>query len=122
MKSSVNQLPLSSESEQFVDQSAEWGGMNVSVTEVLLDIDVAPLLKGLPDDRCQSNHWGYVLSGEIQAVIGDQEEIFVEGDLYYLPPGHSVFLKAGTRYIEFSPSEELSKTMEVVARNFEQMT
>src|SRR5215216_2904914 len=29
------------------------------------DMDQTPLLKGLPDDRCQCPHWGYVLEGSL---------------------------------------------------------
>ena len=29
------------------------------------DIDHTPLLRGLPDDRCQCPHWGYVINGRL---------------------------------------------------------
>ena len=51
--------------------------------------DLAPVLKGLPDDRCQCPHWGYVLKGRMVVTYGDREEIVNAGDAYYLPPGHS---------------------------------
>ena len=35
------------------------------------DIDATPLYKGLPDDRCQCPHWGYVLSGAVTFRYAD---------------------------------------------------
>ena len=52
------------------------------------DIDATPLLKGLPDDRCQCPHWGYVVKGRMTMRFGDREEVFEAGDAFYAPPGH----------------------------------
>ena len=52
------------------------------------DIDATPLLKGLPDDRCQCPHWGYVIKGRLTFRFADHEEVFEAGDAFYLPPGH----------------------------------
>src|SRR5438874_6126168 len=52
------------------------------------DADATPLFKGLPDDRCQSPHWGYVVSGRIRFRYADREEVYEAGDAYYAPPGH----------------------------------
>jgi hypothetical protein len=121
MKSSLKDLPVTAETPQFVGRSTEWGGMNVTTGEILERIDVTPLLKGLSDDRCQCPHWGYVLKGQMRSTGADHEEVFNEGDLFYLAPGHTVIYEAGTRYIEFSPPDELRKTQEVVRRNYEAM-
>ena len=47
----------------------------------------------------------------------DHEEVIRAGDMYFAPPGHIPYLEAGCEYIEFSPTEEYNKTMEVVQRN-----
>ena len=39
------------------------------------------------------------------------------GDAYYAPPGHLPLVTAGTSIIEFSPTEELEKTMAVIQGN-----
>src|SRR6266496_4322837 len=44
------------------------------------DADAAPLFKGLPDDRCQSPHWGYVIKGRITFRFADRDEIYETGD------------------------------------------
>jgi hypothetical protein len=36
-------------------------------------------------------------------------------------PGHTPVLYAGTEVVEFSPSEELGRTLEVVTKNMEEM-
>jgi hypothetical protein len=36
-------------------------------------------------------------------------------------PGHTPVLFAGTEVVEFSPSEELGRTMQVVTKNMEEM-
>jgi hypothetical protein len=81
------------------------------------DADATPLMKGLPDDRCQSPHWGYVVSGSVTFKYADRDETYETGDAYYAPPGHVPVIKAGTEVIEFSPSEPYAQTMEVIARN-----
>jgi hypothetical protein len=81
------------------------------------DGDATPLYKGLPDDRCQSPHWGYVLKGKLIFQYADRDETYEAGDAYYGPPGHIPRVTAGTEVVEFSPTEEYSRTVEVLARN-----
>jgi ethanolamine utilization protein EutQ (cupin superfamily) len=45
-------------------------------------------MKGLPDDRCQCPHWGYVVNGRLTFRYADREEISEAGDVFYTPPGH----------------------------------
>ena len=82
-------------------------------------MDMTPLFKGLPDDRCQCPHWGYVLKGKVGYTYADREEIIEAGDAYYAPPGHTRQLYAGSEVLEFSPSDELKKTLDVMTRNME---
>jgi hypothetical protein len=95
------------------------GGYTVAFERYTQDADLAPLLAGLPDDRCQSPHWGYVLQGKVTFRSGDREETFEAGDAYYVPPGHTPVLHAGTELVEFSRTEELHRTLEVASRNLE---
>lgn len=52
----------------------------------------------------------------------DGEEVFEGGDAYFVGPGHTPILYAGTEVIEFSPTEKLGQTMEVVTKNMEAAT
>ena len=83
--------------------------------------DPAPLFKGLPDDRCQCAHWGYVISGEFHVTYADHSEIIRAGDAYYLRPGHLTVLTDGTEVVEFTKTAELQQTMAVVGANLAKM-
>ena len=95
------------------------GGYTVGFESYGADADMAPVFKGLPDDRCQCEHWGYVLKGKLGFRYADREETFNAGDAYYAPPGHTPILYAGAEVVEFSPTDELGHTMEVVVKNME---
>jgi hypothetical protein len=99
-------------------RSEELGGYMVEFTSFREDADATPFFKGLPDDRCQSPHWGYVMSGRLTFRYADREEVYEAGDAYYAPPGHIPVVTAGTDIVEFSPTEEYGRTLEVLARNF----
>jgi hypothetical protein len=104
------------------DRSDQLEGYTVNFVEFRDDIDGTPLLKGLPDDRCQCPHWGYVLKGRLEFTYADGKEVFEAGDAFYTPPGHTPVLHAaGTEIVMFSPAEELKKTEEVMQRNMQAM-
>src|SRR5690349_1592219 len=94
-------------------------GTTVGFESFSADADAAPLFVGLPDDRCQCEHWGYVISGKIVFHFADRDETFVAGDAYYVVPGHTPEVFAGTEVVEFSPTEELGHTVATVMRNLE---
>jgi extradiol dioxygenase family protein len=104
------------------DRSEDLDGYTVNFVTFHEDIDATPLMKGLPDDRCQSPHWGYVLSGRLHFRFADHEETFQAGDAFYLPPGHVPFKhEPGTQLVQFSPAEALRQTEEVMQRNMQAM-
>jgi hypothetical protein len=95
------------------------GGYTVAFEKYTADADVAPFFAGLPDDRCQCPHWGYVVAGKVTFKSANVEETFHAGDAYFVGPGHTPVLYSGTEVIEFSPTAELQKTLEVVTKNME---
>ena len=95
----------------------ELGGYTVGFETFREDADGTPLFRGLPDDRCQCPHWGYVVNGRITFRYADHDEIYETGDAYYAPPGHIPVISAGTEVVEFSPTGEYQQTMAVVAGN-----
>lgn len=99
-------------------RSEELGGDMVEFTSFREDADATPCFRGLPEDRCQSPHWGYVLRGTLTFGYADREETFEASDAYYGPPGHIPRVTAGTEIVEFSPTEDYRRTLEVVAKNF----
>jgi hypothetical protein len=103
-----------------VDRSEELDSYTVNFVQFNEDVDATPLLKGLPDDRCQSPHWGYVISGRLHFRFADHEETFEAGDAFYLPPGHVPFKhEPGTLIVQFSPTEELRQTEAAIMRNMQ---
>lgn len=69
--------------------------------------DIAPLLKGLEGDLCQSPHWGFLSEGEVTVTYSDgKEETINGGDLSYWPPGHTVRVAKDAELILFSPQKE----------------
>ncbi|HEX6021483.1 MAG TPA: hypothetical protein VFZ00_05770 [Solirubrobacter sp.] len=63
---------------------------------------------------------GYVLKGKVTFRSAAGEETFEAGDAYYVGPGHTPVLYAGTELIEFSPTDELARTFAVVAKNMQE--
>jgi hypothetical protein len=98
-------------------RSEDLGGYTVEFTSFREDADAKPFFAGLPDNRCQSPHWGYVLAGELTLGYADREETYRAGDAYYGPPGHIPRVRAGTEIVEFSPTDEYRRTREAVAQN-----
>jgi len=104
------------------DHSEEVDGYTVGFTTFRQDPDTTPLLKGLPDDRCQCPHWGYVIKGRITFDLDGAEETFEAGDAFYLPPGHApVGQDPGSEMVQFSPSEDLRETSQTIQKNMESM-
>jgi hypothetical protein len=95
------------------------GGYTVAFETYTADADLSPYLEGLSNNQCQAAHWGYVVDGKVKHSYGDHEEIFDTGDAYYVPPGHTPTLYAGTTLVEFSPTDDLQRTIEVVTKNTE---
>ena len=82
---------------------------------------LAPFFKGLPNDECQCEHMGYAIGGKGGVRSGGSEELCEAGDAYFVGPGHTPVLYAGTEVVEVSPSEALGRTMEVVTKKMEEM-
>jgi hypothetical protein len=93
------------------------GGWTVGFETYTEDADLASLFRGLPNDECQCEHMGYVVKGRLAFRSKDGEESFEAGDAYFVGPGHTPILYAGTEVVEFSPTRKLGETMEVVTRN-----
>jgi hypothetical protein len=72
-----------------------------------------------PTTVARAPHWGYVTrwEGDLQDRRGD--ETFEAGDAYYVGPGHTPVLSSGTELVEFSPTEELQQTIDVVTKNMQ---
>ena len=59
--------------------------------------------------------------GKLAYVTADGEEEITAGQAYHVGPGHTPKIYAGTEVVEFSPTDELAQTLEVVSKNMEGM-
>ena len=117
MRGSRADIPAVLEADFGTIRAVEWGGMNAELGTFQQEVDPAPFFKGLPDDRCQCPHWGYVVRGQMRYRFADHEEVYNAGDVYYVPPGHTPVIGEDTEYVEFSPLDRYHQTMEAVGRN-----
>ena len=112
MRKTKERLPVTMEAGPANMQAADWGKMKAAYMRMGEGVDFTPTLKGLPEDLCQVPHWGYVLEGEIHVRYTDGTEEAIEaGQLYYLPPGHTVWFEAQTEFVEFSPRQGMDEVL-----------
>ena len=104
----------------------EYEGRQVDAGEMRIAFESMPahfppnesIFKGLPDDRCQCDHWGYLFDGSFRVTYTDgPDEVVHAGEAYHLRPGHFVQTLEPVELIELSPVEEHERTMSTVARN-----
>ena len=112
MRKPANELTTELEVGEIHTKGEDWGGLLVRHVDLPPGADFTPLLKGLPGDRCDSAHWGYVLEGAIHVRYADgTEEVTNAGELYYWPGGHTAWTEDGVVFLEFSPAEDLGPVL-----------
>ena len=112
-----DQLDVAVSMDGYEARMVQWGDTTVIFDEATAAADPAPLFEGLPDNRCQCEHFGYVLEGELVIRYADSEEVIAAGAAYYLPPGHLPLIRSNARTLEFTKTADLNKTMETVNKN-----
>ena len=114
---SQDQVPVEFEADVAQTRTVDQGGMTIAFERLSAGIETAPLYKGLPDDACQSPHWGYLIEGRLRVLSTDgTEESIVAGQAYYLPAGHNVVVEQDALVLEFSPTEDRAHTMQHAAQ------
>ncbi|MFN2539009.1 MAG: cupin domain-containing protein [Mycobacteriales bacterium] len=116
-KTSRSTAPTVIDHGPVVVRSADADGYNIGFIRFNVESDGAPLLKGLPEDRCACPHWGYVFEGTATFTFPDRVETYEAGDAFYTPPGHTPAHSADSEILLFSPSEELAVTDAAMQRN-----
>ena len=105
---------------QYEGRTTDSGGIRIAFESMPAGFppDESPF-KGLPDDRCQCDHWGYLCKGSFHVTYkdGGPDEVIRAGEAYHLRPGHFVQTIEPVEMIELSPVEEHDRTMAVLARN-----
>ena len=95
------------------------GGYTVCFESHTADADLAPIFRGLPDNRCQFPRWGYVVRGRVGFRFADRVETYAVGDAYYVPPGHTPIHYEGAEIVEFSPTSQLGEAIGVAMTNLQ---
>jgi len=104
---------------EYEGRSADAGDLRIAFESMPAQFppDESPF-KGLPDDRCQCDHWGYLFKGSFRVSYGDgPDEVVGAGEAYHLRPGHFVQTLEPVELIELSPVAEHDRTMAAIARN-----
>jgi hypothetical protein len=115
---SQEQVPIEFEADVAQTRTVEGGGMTIAFERLSAGVETAPLFVGLPDDACQSPHWGYLVEGRLRVTHTDgTEETISAGQAYYLPAGHNVVVEDDALVVEFSPTEDRARTMAQAAQN-----
>ena len=104
------------------ERGGDLDGYTVNFVSLHADMDLAPMLEGLPGDRCDCPHWGYVFKGRLIWTFGDREEVFEAGDAFYAPPGHTPRAEAGAEFVQFSPTAELEVVQRAMMDNMRRMS
>ena len=103
------------------DSHEDVEGTTIQFVTIRADVDAAPLLRGLPDDRCNCRHWGYVFKGKLTLDVGDGQEVYEAGDAFSITHGHIPRAEPGTEYLQFSPAEELHTVSAHMLKNMAAM-
>ena len=104
---------------EYEGRTVDWGDFRVAFETMPESFppDESPFA-GLPDDRCQCPHWGYLIKGSFRVSYrGEPDEIVRAGDAYHLRPGHFVQTLEPVELVELSPVHQHDETMAAVARN-----
>jgi hypothetical protein len=104
----------------------EYEGRSIDAGDIRIAFESMPahfppdesMFKGLPHDRCQCDHWGYVFKGSFSVTYLDgPEEVVNQGEAYHLRPGHFVQTIEPVELLELSPVAEHDRTMAAIAQN-----
>ena len=103
------------------DRHEDLDGYTANIVSLHEDVDLTPLLVGLPDDQCQCPHWGYVIAGTLTWTFTDREEVLGAGDAFYVPAGHTAKAAAGSEFVQFSPTPQHELMVAAMEKNMQAM-
>ncbi|MDB5452949.1 MAG: hypothetical protein JWO33_1527 [Caulobacteraceae bacterium] len=113
MKIHRDALPDSLVNGAIQFKGVDFGELNVCHISLPAGADATPLLEGLPQNLCQCPHWGMVLKGSINVRYADgKQEKVSAGEVYYWPPGHTVWVDEDYNSIEFSPKDQMAEVID----------
>ena len=106
------------EVEGYEGHFEDFGPYTVGFETYTADADLAPLVAGLPDDRCQCPHHGVRPRGKAEVHLRRRTRGDLRGRRRLLRAAQPhADLYAGSQVVEFSATTELQQTMAVVEKN-----
>lgn len=112
MHATKDEMTVELEVGDLHTKGEEWGGLSIRHCDLPAGTDLRPLLAGLPGDRCDCPHWGYIIDGSITIGYADgTEETNHAGDLYYWPGGHTAWTDTGVVFAEFSQADVIAPVL-----------
>jgi hypothetical protein len=122
MRATKDELPVLLEAGPSSVRGVDWGELRVAVVTAPAGSDFTPLFEGLPNDRCQGAHWGYVIKGRLRVIQRDgTEEVLNAGDFYHIPPDHTGIAEDDIEFLEIGPPEPHQAFIEAAARNLQKL-
>ena len=95
--------------------AGDMGEMAAAVVTAQAGADLRPVLSQLPSGACPVPHWGYVVSGALNIGYQDgRTETVGGGELFYMEPGHAVWVDEDTKYVDFSPRDDMNSLLKDV--------
>jgi hypothetical protein len=108
MGTPIDAMPVEIDNGELQTRYLEMGDMAIRHARVPAGADMAPLLAGLPGDRCPSPHWGIVLEGSIRMEHADGTfETVHSGEVYHWPAGHTATTEEPVVFLEVGPVEHM---------------
>jgi hypothetical protein len=101
----------------YSSRFTDWGGITVAFEKAHAGQDASAMVRGLPDDRCQAPHWGFLFAGKIVVHFDDHTETIEGGQAYYIAPGHAIEFLEDSEALEFTPTAALEETFAAIRRN-----
>jgi hypothetical protein len=124
MKLKIEDIPVLTEGPgSIMRRRTGFGNLDVVYNESPKGTDFTPLFKGLANDSCHCPHWGYIFQGAFRIIYDDgTEEVLKEGDVFYLPAGHTAIVDEDLKCIMFSPNEEHDEVLAHAEKKMAEMS
>ena len=107
-----HELPVAIEGDGVELRMRDAAGLTVCFVRLPAGANLAPALRGLPDDLCPCPHWGYMLKGRVRMHTVDGPHDYPAGEAFYWGPGHAPEALEDSEYVDFSPSAEFQPVID----------
>jgi hypothetical protein len=124
MKINLKDIPILMEGPTTtMRRQSHLGDMDVTYLELPEGTDFGPLLKGLSNDSCHCPHWGYITQGVFRIIYDNgSEDLLEQGDVFYLPGGHTAIVEQDMKCVMFSPDKVHGEVLEHAMNNMAKMS